>query len=445
MGHRVLVVDDEYRMRRVLELMLSGQGYEVKTAPDGIQAMEIWRKWEPHVVLTDIRMPGADGMEVLNFKTSQGLPAPLIILTAFGTIDMAVAAIKQGAYDYLTKPFDNEKVIEVVRRALQDCGAAQAPGQGPAPMIGSSKAMQEIFRDIATVADTPTSVLITGESGTGKELVARAIHNRSGRSQQKLVRVNCAAIPADLLESELFGHRKGAFTGAVADRKGSFLKAHGGSIFLDEIADLPMGLQPKLLHAVEEKTVTPVGSDRAVKVDVKVISATNRDIRQMVAQGMFREDLYFRLNAFNIHLPPLRERVEDIEALAGYFLECYRGQFKSSVRKIDRAAIDVLKTYSWPGNVRELRNAIERALLACTGNVIRVTDLPPGITREENSKTASSTRGQLDLEQTERRLIERALDKTGGNQARAARLLNISRNTLRYRMKKHGIFIRKAE
>ncbi len=439
MDKKVLVIDDERRMRRVLELMLSERGYRVRTAADGIQAMDIWRQWQPHVVLTDIRMPGADGMEVLDFRNREGLEAPLIILTAYGTIDMAVEAIKQGAYDYLTKPFDNDRVIRVVQRAMAESPALSGRSEKEGRMIGTCAAMQRVFKEIARVAGAPTSVLITGESGTGKELVARAIHYQGDRRQKEFVRVNCAAIPAELLESELFGHRKGAFTGAVADRKGSFLRADKGSIFLDEIGDLPMGLQPKLLHAVEEKTITPIGASRAIEVDVKVISATNRDIEQMVAEGTFRQDLFFRLNTFTIDLPPLRERRQDIAALAEHFLGHYCRQFNRGPVRLDKEALALLESYRWPGNVRQLRNVIERTVLDCDHEVVRAEDLPEDIRQTGSGRPAGGSGSGLDLEATERQLIEKALAKTGGNQARAARLLNISRNTLRYRMKKYGI------
>jgi len=443
-SYRILVIEDEPRMRRVLQLLLEDKGYDVRTAGDGVQGMGLWEKWAPHVVLTDIRLPGADGMKILRFKNDKRLSGPLIMLTAFGNIDMAVEAMKQGAFDYITKPFDNERVLETVRRALEECDASRGIGQGNEEeaerrMVGSSPVVQQIWKDIHLVGRSRTSVLITGESGAGKELVARAIHEKGGRSRNRFVKVNCSAIPRDLLESELFGHRKGAFTGAISDREGSFIMADGGTIFLDEIGDLPIALQPKLLHAVEEKTITPIGGTRAVRVDVKVISATNRDIDRMVAEGEFREDLFFRLNAFHIHVPPLRDRIEDIEDLVPFFLERFSKEFKKKDMAMGEEAFSVLMAYHWPGNVRELRNVIERAVLSCPGGIVEVRDLPNRLRLKRETPQAGATPSHLDLEAQERILIGKALNKTGGNQVQAARLLNISRNTLRYRMKKHGL------
>jgi two-component system NtrC family response regulator len=381
MSYRILVIEDEHRMRRVLQLLLEDKGYDVRAAGDGVQGMGLWEKWTPHVVLTDVRLPGADGMEILRFKNEKRLSSPLIMLTAFGNIEMAVEAMKQGAFDYITKPFDNKRVVETVRRALEECDGFRGIGEGDRGeaerrMVGSSPLMQQIWKDIHLVARSRTSVLITGESGAGKELVARAIHEKGDRRRNRFVKANCSAIPRDLLESELFGHRKGAFTGAIADREGCFILADGGTIFLDEIGDLPIALQPKLLHAVEEKTITPIGGTRTVRVDVKVVSATNRDIDRMVAEGQFREDLFFRLNAFHIHVPPLRDRIEDLEALVPFFLERLSREFKKAGLTIGPEPLSVLMAYHWPGNVRELRNVIERSVLSCPGEAVEVRDLP---------------------------------------------------------------------
>ncbi len=435
---KILIIDDETKMRRILQLLLEKAGYEVMTAKDGQEGIETWLKWQPDVVLTDLKMPEMDGMEVLGFRNEAGLTAPVIILTAYGTIPSAVEAIKKGAFDYLTKPFDNEKVREVVARALTDTGSREEGYPERFKIVGISTAIRQVLEDMNIVANTDTSVLITGESGTGKELVARGIHRLGNRQKRPFIKVNCAAIPKDLLESELFGHKKGAFTGAVDDRKGRFVEADGGVLFLDEIGDLPLSLQPKLLNAVEEKTVTPVGSPKSIKCDVKIICATNQDLPRMITEGRFRQDLHYRLNTFHIHIPPLRERKEDIPLLVEYFLEHFCQGFGRTPLEIEPEAMEVFCNYGWPGNVRELRNTIERLVLKCRGQRIRAEEVPQEISREAGEKQKASVSG-LDMVEHEKRLIVEALNKTGGNQVRAARLLGITRNTLRYRMRKYGI------
>ena len=446
MKSKILIIEDETPMRRILQLLLEGNGYDVKGAADGWEGMALWRRWQPDVVLSDVKMPSADGMQVLAYKIEQRLRAPLILLTAFGTIDMAVDAIKRGAFDYITKPFDNRRVLTVVGQALAGQTSASdhsvrppEPGQpAGSEMIGSSAAMAMVRDAIAMVAATPTSVLITGESGTGKGLVARAIHARSQRRNTPMVSVNCASIPRDLLESELFGHCKGAFTGAVGDRIGAFVKAHGGTLFLDEIGDLPLDLQPKLLHAVEEKTVTPIGDDRCRTVDVKIISATNRDIRQMVESGRFRDDLYYRLNAFQIDIPPLRQRREDICELAEHFAAFYARTYRRKHPTLNEAAKQRLMDYGWPGNIRELRNVMERALLSSSGADLTVEALPPA-SIETDGPSPRDLPNPYDLSARERQLIVEALSRSSGNQVQAAKMLQITRNTLRYRIKKYGL------
>ena len=408
------------------------------TAKDGREGIETWRKWQPDVVLTDLKMPEMDGMDVLRFRNEAGLRAPVIILTAYGTIPSAVEAIKMGAFDYLTKPFDNEKVRDVVARALETTKGKDEGLPEGLRIVGNSPAIRQVLEDMNLVADTDTSVMITGESGTGKELVARGIHKLGNRKKRPFVKVNCAAIPRDLLESELFGHKKGAFTGALEDRKGRFVEADGGVLFLDEIGDLPLSLQPKLLNAVEEKTVTPVGSTKSIKCDVKIICATNQDLPKMIEQGRFRQDLHYRLNTFHIQIPPLRERKEDIPLLVEYFLEQFCQSFGRSPLAIEREAMDLLQVYDWPGNVRELRNTIERLVLKCRGQRISAQEVPPEIAMAGRKKAKDAV-SELDMVEHEKRLIVEALNKTGGNQVRAARLLGITRNTLRYRMKKYGI------
>lgn len=445
MKSKILIIEDEVRMRRVLQMLLEASGYQVKTAADGLQGIDVWGQWQPHLVISDIKMPAADGFKVLAYKASHRLSAPLILLTAFGTIDMAVDAIKKGAFDYITKPFDNRRVLSVVQQALSEHSAARetmpeatdAGGPRLPDMIGASAAMAAVRDAVAMVADTTASVMVTGESGTGKGLVARAIHDRSCRRKATMVSVNCASIPRDLLESELFGHRKGAFTGAVGDRTGAFVKAHGGTLFLDEIGDLPLELQPKLLHAAEEKLVTPIGDDRCRIVDVKIVSATNRDIHEMLASGLFRDDLYYRLNTFLIHVPPLRERREDIGELAEHFVRLFAGTYKKPA-VLDEAAKQCLMAYHWPGNVRELRNVMERAVVSCLQNRLTRKALPPEVVAAAGRHSNGCT-PPFDLKARERQLIVEALHQNNGNQVQAARMLNITRNTLRYRLKKYGI------
>ncbi|NOQ46757.1 MAG: response regulator [Desulfobulbaceae bacterium] len=442
MERRILIIEDEERMRRLLELVLVEQGYLVKTAGDGMEGMVLWQFMQPDVVLTDLKMPRADGLEVLDFRNSQFQQVPLIILTAYGTVPSAVTAMKQGAYDYLTKPVDNKKLIKVVARAIIDTenqkGVSQICEAQPGRMIGSSPVMKKVYEDIALIGCTRMSVLITGESGTGKELVAKAIHAHSERPDIPFIRVNCAAIPRDLLESELFGHCRGAFTGAVNNRKGAFVLADGGTLFLDEIGDLPLELQPKLLHAVEEKSVTPVGADKPQTVDVKIIAATNHNLDEMVESGLFRSDLYYRLNTFHFPLPPLRKRGKDLIELVEYFLDRFCREQGNESLALNAEALKLLHRYPWPGNVRELRNVLERIVLTCKNGTITKEMLPEKV---RSRATAEKKTGMesFDLPAHEKQLIVAALDQCGWNQSESARKLGVSRNTLRYRMKKYDI------
>ncbi len=442
MEKRILIIEDEERMRRLYELVLAEQGYLVETAGDGVEGMALWQSMQPDVVLTDLKIPKADGLEVLDFRNHQFQQIPLIILTAYGTVLSAVTAMKQGAYDYLTKPIDNKQLIEIVARAIKDTenqkGVSQICKIKPGQMIGSSPAMRKIHEDIDLVGSTRISVLITGESGTGKELVARAIHGHSDRPASPFTRVNCAAIPRDLLESELFGHLRGSFTGAVSNRKGAFVLADGGTLFLDEIGDLPLELQPKLLHAVEEKIISPVGSSKTQAVDVKIIAATNRNLDEMVLSGLFRSDLYYRLNTFHLLLPSLKERRNDLIELVDYYLDqfcCEQGRGELSFSK---EALELMNQYAWPGNIRELRNVLERIVLTCRKNIITTEMLPEKIQSQASMKELNDA-DSFDLPAQERHLILSALEQCSWNQSESARKLGISRNTLRYRMKKYTI------
>ena len=429
-------------MRRLLELVLVEQGYLVKTAGDGMEGMVLWQNMQPDVVLTDLKMPRADGLEVLDFRNRQFQQVPLIVLTAFGTVHSAVTAMKQGAYDYLTKPVDNKHLIEVVARAITDIenqkGVSQICEAQPGRMIGSSPVMKKVYEDIVMIGCTRMSVLITGESGTGKELVAKAIHTHSKRPDSPFIRVNCAAIPHDLLESELFGHLRGAFTGAVNNRKGAFVLADGGTLFLDEIGDLPLELQPKILHAVEEKSVTPVGAAKPQTVDVKIIAATNHNLDEMVESGLFRSDLYYRLNTFHFPLPPLRTRGKDLIELIEYFLELFCKEQHKRLPAVSAEALKLLHRYLWPGNVRELRNVLERIVLTCKKSTITAEMLPKKI-RSQIPAEKKNGMESFDLPAQEKRLIVAALEQCGWNKSKSARKLGVSRNTLRYRMKKYDI------
>ena len=442
MAKQILIIEDEERMRDLLELVLTEQGYIVKTASDGMEGMVLWQIMKPDAVLTDLKMPRADGLEVLDFRNRGFQQVPLIILTAFGTIQSAVTAMKQGAYDYLTKPIDNDHLVQVVQRALKE--NENAPGvsliseQPMDRMIGSSPVMKKVYEDIQLVSCTKMSVLITGDSGTGKELVARAIHSHCGHPDSPFIRVNCAAIPHDLLESELFGHRRGAFTGAVNDRKGAFLQADGGTIFLDEIGDLPVELQPKLLHAVEEKSIRPVGAAQTFTVDVRIIAASNRNLEEMVQNGSFRGDLFYRLNSFHFPLPPLKKRGKDLIELIDYFLAMFGREQNKQGLAVSAEALKLLHRYPWPGNIRELRNVLERIVLTCKNGTITTEMLPEKIrTRKKHNNEKTDT--PLALPEQEKHLILTTLQKVGWNQSESARRLGITRNTLRYRMKKYNI------
>ncbi|HEB69260.1 MAG TPA: sigma-54-dependent Fis family transcriptional regulator [Desulfobulbus sp.] len=442
MEKRILIIEDEERMCHLLKLVLSKEGYSVKTARDGMEGMILWQMMKPDVVLTDLKMPGADGLEVLDFRNRQFQQVPLIILTAFGTVQSAVTAMKQGAYDYLTKPVDHNQLLDVIARAVADIqnqkGVSHICEPQTGQMIGSSSVMKKVYDDIALIGGIRMSVLITGESGTGKEMVAKAIHGHSGRPGSPFIRVNCAAIPRDLLESELFGHRRGAFTGAVHDREGAFILADGGTLLLDEIGDLPLDLQPKLLHAVEEKSVTPVGAAKARTVDVKIIAATNHNLEEMVENGLFRSDLYYRLNTFHLPLPPLRDRGRDLIEIVEYYLDRFCREQGHRSLTISAEALKLLHGYPWPGNVRELRNVLERVVLSCKNGTITTEMLPEKIRCRTPTKKGAAP-PSFNLPSQEKQLIVAVLEQHDWNQSESARKLGISRNTLRYRMKKYDI------
>ena len=447
MPPKILIIDDDSSLRRVLEYNLQQEGYEVVTAADGDSGLQLFAEQAPAIVITDLKMPGMGGFQLLSAVKERSPATVVIVLTAFGAIDTAVEAMKLGAFDYLTKPFNREELKLTVRKGLQLQGLSEENRllkeelSGRAEfksLVGTSRAMEGVFSVVRKVADTEATVLITGESGTGKELVARAIHSGSSRRGAPFVAVNCAAIPKDLLESELFGHLKGAFTGAIRDKLGKFQLAEGGTIFLDEIGDLPVELQPKLLRVLQERVVEPVGGSAPQKIDLRVVAATNADLEKWIAEGRFREDLYYRLCVIPIELPPLRARVEDIPLLLRYFC----GKFGAERATFSRQALARLQSYAWPGNVRELENTVERLLIMREGDQIEEDALPEKITATAARAEGTVLRlpaGGYSLEQLEMEAVLEALTRCDWNQTAAARFLRIPRHTLIYRMEKYNI------
>lgn len=434
MKDKILLVEDEKKLRRILQLVLADAGYEIRTAADGGSGVECWKSWRPSLVLTDLKMEPLDGLHVLRYGCDYAPDIPCIMLTAFGTVETAVKAMKNGAFDFLIKPVDHEQLLEVVKQGLEACRTAQ---KQTGELLGASPVMCELREEVRLLASTDSAVLILGESGTGKELVARGIHKASKRKTGPFVRLNCASIPAELLESELFGHKKGSFTGATENREGAFVRADGGVLFLDEIGDLPLSLQPKLLHAVEEKEVLPIGGKQPQSVSVKILSATNLDLAEMVQAKTFRMDLYYRLNIMQVVLPPLSARGSDVEELASEFLQFFAKEFGRPLLQISKEARQLMRAYQWPGNVRELRNVMERAVLKCSGKELTPECLP-SLTATARSSTKEKG-AKLDLVAKEQELLLAALKQHNWNKTQAARELNISRSALRYRLNKYGI------
>jgi len=445
----ILVIDDDASLRRVTEYNLEQAGYRVLTAADGREGVRLFREERPALVVTDLQMPGLSGLEVLE-QVKALLPETLVIvITAYGTIEQAVEAMKKGAYDFLTKPVSRDALLLVVDKACKLLGLQEENRRLREQLghqvefghlIGSSDAMHQVLEIVRRAAPSEATVLLTGESGTGKELVARAIHQASERGNGPFVAVNCAAIPADLLESELFGHVRGAFTGAVSDRAGKFERASGGTLFLDEVGDLPAALQPKLLRVLQEHEVEPVGG-QTKRVDVRVVAATNRDIEVALSAGEFREDLYYRLAVITVELPPLRARRDDIPLLVRHFL----AKHAAAELQVSDAAMLLLNRYHWPGNVRELENAIQRMIVLRRGAQLEIEDLPAKI-RGEVSGFQSLTEGVVQLpddgyslEALEREVVLQALVRNHWNQSRAAAFLRIPRHVLLYRVEKYGI------
>ena len=480
---QILVVDDEANLRRVLSAQLGRDGYEVHTAEDGEVGLAFLKEHHIDLVITDLRMPKVDGMDLLRAALRDDPSRPVVMITAHGTVDNAVEALKTGAFDYITKPFDQNEVRVIVKKALRTRDLASADATRDVPLaprvvggggsdrfgiIGESPPIQDLYAILERVADTPTTVLISGESGTGKELVARALHENSSRRDRPFIKVNCAAIPKDLMESELFGYERGAFTGAVGSKPGRFELASGGTLFLDEIGEIPNEMQVKLLRVLQESEFERVGGIKTIRVDVRLVAATNRDLKREISSGGFREDLFYRLNVVPIALPALRERRTDVPHLFSHFIAKFNARLKKSIEGIEPDAMERLTSHAWPGNIRELENVIERAVLFADGARIRLDDLPeelrvakgqaggaaPQIAAsaapDAGGGPSSSPDGLKEqvkaaMSKLERDLIERALKQTHGNVTHAARLLKISRKGLQLKMKELNLRERDSE
>jgi two-component system response regulator AtoC len=446
----VLVVDDEENIRHLLSLLLKKEGYAVVTAKDGEQALGKVQQHDFDAILCDLRMPNLDGMGFLTRLSEMGAAATVIVMSAYADIDDALAAIKAGAYDYIAKPFKKDEVLFTLRKAherqslkreLVELRATARGAHAFGDIIARSDAMRSVFNTVQKVADYKSTVLLSGESGTGKELVAREIHRHSPRSDRPFITVNCGAIPEHLLESELFGHVKGAFTDASRDKNGLFLEADGGTLFLDEIGDLPLALQVKLLRVLQEGEVRRVGETRPRPVDVRVVAAAVHKLGDLVKEGRFREDLYYRLNVLELELPPLRDRPDDIPLLVDHFLVRHNEVMRTEVTAVSPRAMDMLMQYAWPGNVRELENVIERALVLSEATLIEVDTLPSVIRDTRDALRAVFDSEELSIKKTTRAieviLIQRALEHTGGNRTAAAKFLELSHRALLYKIKEY--------
>ena len=452
--NKILIVDDELNMRLVLQAMLKKEGYAVTTASNGMEALKILKADQMDIVVTDLKMPKLDGMGLLGEIIRDYPSIPVIIITAHGTIATAVDALKKGAFDYITKPFEQDELKQVIQKAVktrrldEDEALLNPDDIDRYGIIGSSDRITEIFETIKRVAPTSTTILITGETGTGKELIARAIHRNSPRKNNPFIKINCAAIPESLMESELFGYEKGAFTGAATKKQGRFELAHKGTLFLDEVGELPKDMQVKLLQVIQEQEFERVGGLQTIKVDVRLITATNRNLFEDVKDGRFREDLYYRLNVIPAHLPPLRERKEDIPVLIDFFIEKFNKKLDRSVKYIDEKVTNLLIQYAWPGNIRELENLVERMILMARGDTIVFADLPSELkaTIESDSTGPSGIRQKPfkdimknHMEDIEKQMIISVLEECGNNVTRAAKKLGLSRKGLQLKMMKYKL------
>ncbi|UCE19757.1 MAG: sigma-54-dependent Fis family transcriptional regulator [Gemmatimonadota bacterium] len=440
---KILVVDDEQSVLEILSEILSQEGFQCTTSKNPEEALALLKRDTYHLVITDLKMPGKDGITLLREMKEYDPETCVILLTGHGSIETAVEAMKIGAYDYITKPEDFQRIRVVVERALEYVSLKRQLSQMQAEMrsrysfarlVGKSEQMHKVYDLVERVAESEATVLIQGQSGTGKELLANAVHYNSHRSEGPFIKVDCGSLPESLLESELFGHEKGAFTGAIKQKKGRFELADGGTIFLDEIGNMSAPLQQRLLRVLQERQFERVGGTRTIKIDVRIIAATSKDLEQAVQAGTFREDLFYRLHVVVIELPPLRDRIEDVPVLAAHFLNTFAEQNNKNIRGISPEAFRLLMEYHWPGNVRELENTIEYAVVMCRDTIINANDLPTRI-RTRKDITPST----YNLDENEKQLVEEVLEKTKYNIKRAAELLGISRTTLYSKIKKHGI------
>lgn len=450
MKGKILIADDEPRIRKIMSVLLMQEGYEVKSVANGKEAVTETAAFQPDVILLDQQMPVMTGLEALEKIQAIRPNQVIILITAFGTISLAVDAVKKGAYDFIEKPFDNDDLLLKVKRAVEHSRLKgqirqlkKRLGEGERPIIGSEGGLRTVMEQVNRVAITEATVFIHGESGTGKELIARAVHMRSKRSECPFVAINCGAIPLSLIENELFGHEKGAFTDAKEAQPGIFEQAEGGTLFLDEIGELPMDAQVKLLRVLEERKVTRIGGTKLIPVNVRIVAATNRDLESEVKAGNFRLDLLYRLNVFTLELPPLRERKEDIPLLTDFFVRKHNEALNLSIKSITPAAMDKLCAYDWPGNIRDLENAVQSAMILCLNEVIDVQQLPARIKGVEQCNASVVLGENNDIRevnaQVEKELIQETLNKFGGNRTLTAEALNISRKTLFNKMKKYGL------
>ena len=449
MGARILLVEDEANMARTLTKNLERAGHTVEHAPHGQAAITRLEQRPFDMVVTDLKMPVMDGMQLLHALHERDLPPAVVVLTGYGTIESAVEAMKLGAADYLIKDARPQEILLTVERVLkvdalrrENARLREEVGRlrGVGELIGESRSLQAVYRVIEAVKENKSTVLVSGESGTGKELVARTIHQRGPLAERPFIAINCAGLSETLLDSQLFGHRRGAFTGAVADHDGVFRAAHGGTLFLDEVSEIPLSLQPKFLRAVQEREVTPLGASVPVPVDVRLIAATNRDLETEVRTGTFRADLFYRLNVVHIEMPPLRAHPEDIPLLVEHFLQSFSRQYRVSPKRVTAEALERLTAYAWPGNIRELQNLIERAFALSTAETITLEDLPPAVAGWVAPEVGNEDDRELPtLGDTERRLIAAALRRSGGNKKEAARLLGIDRQRLYRKIEKYGL------
>ncbi|AVX29937.1 sigma-54 dependent transcriptional regulator [Carboxydocella sp. ULO1] len=444
----ILIVDDEDSVLDFLEEVLEEEGYKVFKAVNGQLALELINKHQISVVLMDIKMPGLSGFDILKKIQNENKNINVILMTAYSTTELAIQAMKLGAFDYIVKPFNIEELLLIIKKALEMQQLASEIKElrlqleqvyQPETIIGNSSAMQEVYKIIGKVANTNATVLITGESGTGKELVAKAIHFNSNRHNGPFIKVNCAALPENLLESELFGHERGAFTGAVSKKYGLFELANNGSIFLDEIGEISLPIQAKLLRVLQEKEIQRVGGTESIKIDVRIIAATNKNLERMIKEGSFREDLYFRLNVIPIFLPPLRERKEDIPQLVQYFLNKYSIEFNKKIKGISNDALRILQNYDWPGNIRELENVCERAVIMTQSNIILPEHLPINLTDFEIENDFKHLPLKEIIADIEKKIILKVLEETNWNRTLAAKKLGLNRRSLYAKMKEHKL------